>query len=190
MIPVLPAAEKPGEEVDGWYDLGAENFGHPDGPGSGCGSLHLKMIYTPFSMLEPRNSTIGAVIVTIIRCRDLLAMDRGGTSDPYVKIKLGDTVVKTHVVNASCDPEFHVNFEFFDVAVTETIRFSAFDKDFATRDDPLGTLDLPVQQLAEAETDSIPGSMRAWFKLQNVAHGEIQLKLQYIPMDTITKFST
>lgn len=190
LIPVRPAADTPGEEVDDWYDLGENSFGHPDGPGSGCGSLHLKMIYTPFTMLDPLNSAAGAVTVTIIRCRDLMAMDRGGTSDPYVKIKLGDKVVKTHVVNATCDPEFHVNFEFFDVPVTETLRFSVFDKDFATRDDPLGSMDLSVQHLARSTTDSIPGSLRQWFKLTGVEHGEIQLKLQYIPMDTVKKFST
>ena len=188
-IPVRPVAERSGKVVDDWYALGPNDFAHPDGTGIGRGSVHLKMVYTPFHNMRTSTSSIGAVMVTVIRCRDLVAMDRGGTSDPYVKLKLNNTVRKTHVVNASCEPEFHVNFEFFDVPITEKLQITVFDRDFATRDDFLGDLEIEMKQLAANVRDSIPGSMRQWFKLQGYDRGEIQLKLQYIPMDDALHFS-
>lgn len=185
-IPLRPVTAKPNEEVDEWYDLGPHEFSHPEGPGRGCGTLRLKMCYKPFADLNPELSKKGAIIITVIRCRDLMAMDHGGTSDPYVRIKIGDKVFKTHVISATCDPEFHVTFEFFDVPISEMMHFSVFDRDFASKDDPLGTLEISVRQLASKTTDLVPGSVRQWFPLKGVEHGEIQLKMQYISMDVET----
>ena len=183
LVPVRAVADDPGVEMDRWFDLGPNPLGHADGPGSGAGTFHLKMVYTPFSMLHTDDSQTGAILVTVIRCRDLVPMDRGGTSDPYVKLHVKDTTVKTHVVSASCDPEFHVNFEFYEIPVTNTLQFSVFDKDLMSKDDPLGKLSIPLKRLASAKTDGQQGYMRQWFTLEGVAHGDIQLKLQYIPMD-------
>ena len=188
-IPVRPAAERPGKELDQWFDLGPNEFTHPDGVGNGRGSVHLKMVYTPFHKMRTSTSSTGAVMVTVIRCRDLMAMDRGGTSDPYVKLKLNNAVRKTHVVNASCEPEFHVNFEFFDVPITDKLQITVLDRDFGSRDDLLGDLEIEMKQLATSVRDTIPGSMRQWFKLKGYDRGEIQLKLQYIPMDDTLHFS-
>jgi len=182
-VDVRAATEKPGVEVDNWYDLGVSPFGHPEGCGVGKGTVHLKMTYTPFAMLDPLSSKKGALVVSIVRCKDLMAMDRGGTSDPYVRVKLMDKNVRTHVVTASCDPEFHSNFEFYDVPIGETIHFEAFDKDLLSKDDRLGHVSIGVKEIARSGSEATPGCIKSWFALKEAEHGEIQLKLQYIPMD-------
>eukprot|EP00210_Caulerpa_lentillifera_P002283 g2193.t1 len=189
MVPLREVTEDPKKQTDDWYDLGSRNFGDLNGPGSGCGSVHLKLIYTPFSMMKVKDSKVGLILVHVIKCRDLIAMDAGGSSDPYVKIKLCQKTVKTQVIPACLDPEFNAKFEFFNVPITDRIELSVFDRDRVSKDDPIGDMVINVQEIADSFWSDLPGQMYDWYKLQNVPHGDIKLKLQYIPTDTIRAFS-
>lgn len=49
----------------------------------------------------------GTVNVTLVGARELAAMDKGGTSDPYVRVRLGSKVVhKTRTVKKTLQPEW------------------------------------------------------------------------------------
>ncbi|KAJ5623444.1 hypothetical protein N7490_012049 [Penicillium lividum] len=49
--------------------------------------------------------------VTVIRGRNLAAKDRGGTSDPYLVVTLGDARQSTPTIFKSLNPEWNVSFE-------------------------------------------------------------------------------
>ncbi|KAJ5594009.1 Phosphatidylserine decarboxylase-related protein [Penicillium hispanicum] len=49
--------------------------------------------------------------VTVIRGRDLAAKDRGGTSDPYLVVTLGDARQSTPTIFKTLNPEWNVSFE-------------------------------------------------------------------------------
>ncbi|KAJ5769458.1 hypothetical protein N7520_004017 [Penicillium odoratum] len=49
--------------------------------------------------------------VTVIRGRNLAAKDRGGTSDPYLVVNLGDARQSTPTIFKTLNPEWNVSFE-------------------------------------------------------------------------------
>jgi hypothetical protein len=93
------------------------------------------------------------VTITVMRGRDLLAKDRGGTSDPYVRVHIGDAVArarKTKVKNKTLNPTWMEEFEFAVSSAQrrESIVVEAFDKDTFGSDDTLGRLGIPIETLA------------------------------------------
>ena len=55
------------------------------------------------------------LLIHIIQCKDLMAMDLGGTSDPYVKIYLlpdKKRKQETKVHRKTLDPEFNESFKY------------------------------------------------------------------------------
>jgi synaptotagmin-7 len=55
------------------------------------------------------------LFVTVIEARDLPALDVGGTSDPYVKVRLmpkKKPVFSTKIIKANCNPLFNETFSF------------------------------------------------------------------------------
>jgi Ca2+-dependent lipid-binding protein len=46
-------------------------------------------------------------VITLVAARGLKAMDRGGTSDPYARIRIGKSVVgKTKHIKKSLEPQW------------------------------------------------------------------------------------
>lgn len=66
-VSIQPLMENPGMEVDEVYDLGMGEWSSVGGTGSGCGQVRLKLVYRPFSMLNPAASSHGALILRV-RC--------------------------------------------------------------------------------------------------------------------------
>ncbi|XP_057206717.1 synaptotagmin-7b isoform X1 [Triplophysa rosa] len=109
-----------------------------DGSGS-RGDLLLSLCYNP---------TANTITVTIIKARNLKAMDIGGTSDPYVKVWLmnKDKRVekkKTVVMKRCLNPVFNESFP-FDVPThvlrETTIVITVMDKDRLSRNDVIGKI--------------------------------------------------
>eukprot|EP00803_Ostreobium_quekettii_P009566 evm.model.scf_3085.1 EVM.evm.TU.scf_3085.1 scf_3085:3220-3696(+) len=154
------------------------------GPGVGAGTITLKMVYKSFESLRSEHSSSGAVIVTVIQCRDLVAMDSGGVSDPYVKVKIGRKEFRTVVVQDSLNPVYNETFEFFDpraghcVTTDDELKVKVYDKD-ALSDDFLGRQDLPISDIIDSCRST--GTCRRWYRLEDIKHGEIELKIEFIP---------
>lgn len=51
--------------------------------------------------------------VRVVQAIDVLPMDDGGTSDPYIKLECGQNKKRTKVVNKSLHPHWHEDFDFF-----------------------------------------------------------------------------
>ena len=67
-------------------------------------------------------------ISTVIEAKDLPAMDRGGTSDPFVRILYGPEItVKTGHVNKNLNPKWHKHFAL--KGKFPKIIFEVFDHD-------------------------------------------------------------
>uniref|UniRef100_A0A672QQC8 Synaptotagmin-7 n=1 Tax=Sinocyclocheilus grahami TaxID=75366 RepID=A0A672QQC8_SINGR len=109
-----------------------------DGSGS-RGDLLVTLCYNP---------TANTITVSIIKARNLKAMDIGGTSDPYVKVWLmnKDKRVekkKTVVMKRCLNPVFNESFP-FDVPAhvlrETTIVITVMDKDRLSRNDVIGKI--------------------------------------------------
>ncbi|XP_029950408.1 synaptotagmin-7b isoform X3 [Salarias fasciatus] len=109
-----------------------------DGSGS-RGDLLVSLCYNP---------TANTITVSIIKARNLKAMDIGGTSDPYVKVWLmhKDKRVekkKTVVMKRCLNPVFNESFP-FDVPAhvlrETTIIITVMDKDRLSRNDVIGKI--------------------------------------------------
>ncbi|XP_019954203.1 synaptotagmin-7b isoform X3 [Paralichthys olivaceus] len=109
-----------------------------DGSGS-RGDLLVSLCYNP---------TANIITVSIIKARNLKAMDIGGTSDPYVKVWLmnKDKRVekkKTVVMKRCLNPVFNESFP-FDVPAhvlrETTIIITVMDKDRLSRNDVIGKI--------------------------------------------------
>ncbi|XP_072320988.1 synaptotagmin-7b isoform X2 [Eucyclogobius newberryi] len=112
----------------------------PCSDGSGNrGDLLVSLCYNP---------TANTITVSIIKARNLKAMDIGGTSDPYVKVWLmhKDKRVekkKTVVMKRCLNPVFNESFP-FDVPAhvlrETTIIITVMDKDKLSRNDVIGKI--------------------------------------------------
>ncbi|XP_064647761.1 rabphilin-3A-like isoform X2 [Lineus longissimus] len=98
------------------------------------------------------NSRKGGLVVGIIRCADLAAMDSNGYSDPYVKVYLRPdrdrkTKNKTATKKKTLNPEFNEEF-FYDVKLTDlakkTLEVTVWDKDIGKANDYIGGLQLGI----------------------------------------------
>jgi hypothetical protein len=73
----------------------------------------LKKIGLFSSYLEKsRSQSIAVLQITIRSARDVLAMDRSGTSDPYCIARLGEQVYQTQIVPRTLNPVWEESFEF------------------------------------------------------------------------------
>jgi hypothetical protein len=119
---------------------------------------------------------VGALYVQMIAGYNLLIADSNGTSDPYVRVRLGGRTQRTHVINDCLNPKWDANPFIFEVSsIDAVLKLECLDSD-VFKDDPLGDLEISV---AQAPVDSESSVMRC--ALNNVPHGELEFKLLYLP---------
>ncbi|KAI9767754.1 MAG: hypothetical protein M1840_005435 [Geoglossum simile] len=82
-----------------------------------------------------------------MQARNLAAMDRGGTSDPYLVVSLGDCRFVTHAVNKTLNPEWNVSFDFpLNGSSISIIECVCWDKDRFGKD-YLGEFKVPLDEI-------------------------------------------
>jgi hypothetical protein len=125
--------------------------------------------------------------IQVLRARNLIAADRGGTSDPYVRIVVGDAVndaVKTTVKKKTLEPVWDESFSLRleSGQRRQQLQIECFDKDMVGSDDSLGRNTMQLGDLINKHT------YKEWRRLNNVQDGgpdnegeiEIKYKLQEI----------
>ncbi|KYK56916.1 Phosphatidylserine decarboxylase [Drechmeria coniospora] len=134
-----------------------------------------------------------ALKVVIIKARNLAAKDRGGTSDPYLMLSLGDSRVVTHSVPKTLNPEWNV-MEELPVHSVQSLVLDAicWDKDRFGKD-YMGEFDLALEEIfqneqAEQEPTWYPLKSKRPGKKTGVVSGEVQL--QFTLLDTSNPAST
>ncbi|KAF9377648.1 hypothetical protein CPB97_010032 [Podila verticillata] len=145
------------------------------------GTIHLKFEYLPVPielLPKERLDNMGNMTVTLVRGKDLIAADRGGSSDPYVVFKInGKEVHKSEVIKKTLNPEFN---EKFIVGVgsraEDQFTFEVFDWNQLSTAKSLGTASLNLSniQLVLPNDFLVP--------LQNKQNqGQIQLRVTFMP---------
>jgi len=172
------------KEVRQWHALQSSQ----GGAGKGEIELHYRLlVQTSEEAMESArvaalNEAPAMLEVTILRGADLLAADRGGTSDPYVRVQVGEdkkTVRKTSVKNKTLYPEWNQTFK---IRLgrehrREMLAFECFDYDVLGGDDSLGNFEIPLESLIMGQEN------KQWFALQHAnggTKGELQVRTQMI----------
>ncbi|XP_065579909.1 double C2-like domain-containing protein beta isoform X2 [Artemia franciscana] len=96
------------------------------------------------------------MIVTILKCKDLSAMDSNGYSDPYVKIQIRpdphQRKFKTSIKWKTLNPEFNEEFS-FKTKITDLpkqrLEIAVWDKDIGKSDDYIGGVMLSLSSKGE-----------------------------------------
>ena len=120
---------------------------------------------------------------TVLRAKDLVAADRGGTSDPYVRLHVGGAVKqaqKTAVKKKTLSPEWNEAFEFKldSSSRRDSLTLECFDYDLLGSDDSLGKVTIPLAQLAEDQ------EYTQWCSLGQDAtnQGQVQVRYRVLPL--------
>lgn len=105
------------EDEGEWYDLIA--------PVGGSAQIRLSFGYAPLLnyTVNPDESieNQGVLTVTLLNAKNLKAVDKSGTSDPYVRFTInGEIVHKSAVVKKNCNPVW--KNEVFEVPIVSDIR--------------------------------------------------------------------
>ncbi|KAK3899778.1 phosphatidylserine decarboxylase-domain-containing protein [Staphylotrichum tortipilum] len=119
--------------------------------------------------------------VVILRARDLAAKDRGGTSDPYLVLTLGEAKHITHTESKTLNPEWSEQCELPVTGVQSLLLdVCCWDKDRFGKD-YMGEFDLAVEEIfADDKSEQMP----KWYPLKSkrpgkktsVVSGEVQLQ--------------
>uniref|UniRef100_A0A673IUT4 Synaptotagmin n=1 Tax=Sinocyclocheilus rhinocerous TaxID=307959 RepID=A0A673IUT4_9TELE len=125
--------------------------------------------------------------VGIMQCADLISMDSGGTSDPYVKVFiLPDKKKKfdTKVHKKTLNPVFNESFVFkiaYEELGGKTLVMSVYDYDRFSKHDIIGEVKLPMNTL------DLGKPIEEWRDLDSVEKeepeklGDICISLRYVP---------
>eukprot|EP00038_Savillea_parva_P008587 m.177910 g.177910 ORF g.177910 m.177910 type:complete len:679 (+) comp14442_c0_seq1:56-2092(+) len=115
----------------------------------------------------------GKLRLRIIRAAALLACDRNGKSDPYVKCAIEpdsskESKQKTKIVKKTLDPEFNEEFEWLITPAErgKMLQIAVWDWDRLSKNDFIGSLSFPVQKIESGEIVS-----SGWFKLLDQDQG-------------------
>ncbi|CEJ57426.1 Putative Phosphatidylserine decarboxylase [Penicillium brasilianum] len=100
--------------------------------------------------------------VTVIKGRNLAAKDRGGTSDPYLVVTLGDARQSTPTISKTLNPEWNVSFEMpvMGIPLLECICWDhdRFGKDY------MGEFDIALEDIfADGQVNQEP----TWYTLKS-----------------------
>ncbi|KAK4041763.1 phosphatidylserine decarboxylase-domain-containing protein [Parachaetomium inaequale] len=118
---------------------------------------------------EGRKDTGLVLNVVILRARDLAAKDRGGTSDPYLVLTLGEAKHITHTESKTLNPEWNEQCE-LPVSGVQSLLLDvcAWDKDRFGKD-YLGEFDLALEEIfADGETEQLP----KWYPVKSKRPGK------------------
>ncbi|KAF5179344.1 C2 and gram domain-containing protein [Thalictrum thalictroides] len=101
--------------------------------------------------------------VRVLEARNLRAMDYSGSSDPYVRLQLGEKKFRTKVVKKSLNPSWGEEFCFQVNDLDEELLVNVMDEDKYFRNDLVGQLKLHIERVYDAPNNSL-GTV--WYTLQ------------------------
>ena len=102
------------------------------------------------------------LLVRVVEARGLPGVHLNGSSDPFVKLKLGKRRAKTAVVKRSLAPAWDEEFSFLVGDVRDVLKLDVYDEDILRMDDFLGQLRVPLEDVLAAEDLSL-GTQ--WYQL-------------------------
>lgn len=149
---------------------------------------------------QPGEQAIVVLRLQVIGCMNLLAKDRGGTSDPFVVVSILNNKQKTPVENKTLNPTYAGKDATFDFPIylsladkLGVLELVVWDKDMLSKE-YLGEVALPLDDWF-LERDGVTPRAYEWdsdsnkpfsldllsSKSNTVATGSVQLKLGFVP---------
>ncbi|XP_053185091.1 extended synaptotagmin-3 [Scomber japonicus] len=126
----------------------------------------------------------GVVRVHLVGARDLMAKDTymmgivKGKSDPYATVRVGNHHFKSKTIKENLHPTWNEVFEFVvHEAPGQELEVELYDED-TDKDDFLGRYQLDFGEVKKEKL------MDQWFPLEGVQNGEVNLKLQWLSLQT------
>uniref|UniRef100_A0A8C6MBH9 C2 domain-containing protein n=1 Tax=Nothobranchius furzeri TaxID=105023 RepID=A0A8C6MBH9_NOTFU len=88
--------------------------------------------------------------IELKRGHDLAIRDRGGTSDPYVKFKLGGKeVFRSKTIHKNLNPVWDEKITLIVESLSEPLYVKVFDYDFGLQDDFMGSAFIYLESLEQ-----------------------------------------
>nr|KAF6490189.1 multiple C2 and transmembrane domain containing 1 [Molossus molossus] len=126
--PAVPLTLEKGEELDSRQKINTSGTSNADVPLADPGMYQLD--------------------ITLRRGQSLAARDRGGTSDPYVKFKIGGKeVFRSKIIYKNLNPVWEEKASILVDHLREPLYVKVFDYDFGLQDDFMGSAFLDLTQL-------------------------------------------
>lgn len=152
----------------------------PNKPNASLGSITVTAVLSPRSKEEHFQSVSGSkssdfkkqknqqwdsvVNVVLVEAKDLMAMDSEGTSDPYVKCRLGSEKYRSKVISRTLSPRWLEQFDMhFYESGPQIFEMEVFDHDARSKDDFMGKASVNVANLEKEKTHDI------WTELEDGA---------------------
>lgn len=107
----------------------------------------------------------GWLEVNVRAARGLLKMDRFGSSDPYVVVRVGAATQQTEVVKDCQEPSWEATLRFEDVDPNSTVIVRLYDWDRLSPDDPMGQVVLRMEDIEAGE--HVPETWHKLTKMQD-----------------------
>lgn len=107
---------------------------------------------------------IPTISLKVIEARNIAAMDKGGTSDPYCRLKcnFNKQRFKTKVIDKTLTPKWDETFKFYAPYPPEgQVVLKMWDKDRWTTDDFLGEVLIELNKIADGKSHDL------WLQLNN-----------------------
>ena len=79
-----------------------------------------------------------------------------GTSDPYVKIRLGKQRHKSRIIYRNLNPVWNESFSFTTNSLDESLVFKVYDHDWGSLDDFMGRAVIKLESLATTQELVVP----------------------------------
>ncbi|XP_051499506.1 multiple C2 and transmembrane domain-containing protein 1 [Apus apus] len=116
--------------------------------GDGGGSARTKLVGTSNADFPSVDPGMYQLDITLRRGQNLAARDRGGTSDPYVKFKLGGKeVFRSKTIHKNLNPVWEEKACILIDNPREPLYIKVFDYDFGLQDDFIGSAFLDLTSL-------------------------------------------
>lgn len=113
--------------------------------------------------------------ITVVEGKDLIAKEKSGKCDPYVKLQYGKALQKTKSMHA-LNPIWNQKFEFDEIGGDEYLKIKCYNED-TFGDDHIGCARVNLEGLVEGSTWDV------WVPLEKVNSGELRLQIEAVRVD-------
>ncbi|XP_042964292.1 synaptotagmin-5-like isoform X2 [Carya illinoinensis] len=138
-------------------------------------SYHLSSRQSFYGSSTSLSRTGRKIGITVMEGKDLIAKDKSGKCDPYVKLHYGKAVHRTRTAHTSF-PIWNQKFEFDEIGDGEYLKVKCCNEE-TFGDDNIGFARVNLEGLVE-------GSLRdVWVPLEQVNSGELRLQIEAVRVD-------
>ncbi|XP_039143434.1 synaptotagmin-5 isoform X1 [Dioscorea cayenensis subsp. rotundata] len=109
--------------------------------------------------------------VTVAEGRSLMAKDKSGRCDPYVKVQYGKLMHKTKTLSHTTNPVWNHRFDFDEIGGGECLMIKCYNADIFG-DENIGSARVNLDGLVEGSCKDV------WIPLEKVNSGELRLLIE------------